>query len=91
MKTTNNSAADRQISHHTRRWFLQDCRAGVGRIALASLLANGLSKTSSAADSQSPTAPRDPHFTPKVKRVIYLFMAGAPSQLELFDLSLIHI
>lgn len=71
--------------HHSRRWFLQDCGIGVGRIALASLLANGLAETSSAADSESPTAPRDPHFAPKVKRVIYLFMAGAPSQLELFD------
>jgi uncharacterized protein (DUF1501 family) len=38
-----------------------------------------------AADSTNPTAPKPTHFPPTAKRVIYLFMAGAPSQLELFD------
>ena len=69
----------------TRRWFLQDCGVGVGRVALASLMANGLSSGSRAAEAENPTAPKKPHFPAKVKRVIYLFMAGAPSQLELFD------
>jgi uncharacterized protein (DUF1501 family) len=69
----------------SRRWFFRDCGVGVGRIALASLMANGLAPGASAAESVGPTAPRDPHIPPKVKRVIYLFMAGAPSQLELFD------
>lgn len=67
----------------TRRHFFQDCGVGVGRIALASLLAETAAQTSvSAAD---PAAPRSPHFRATARRVIYLFMAGAPSQLELFD------
>lgn len=80
-KNSSNGLAD----FATRRWFLRDCGVGVGQMALASLLARGLPSQASAAESDSPTAPRDPHFPPKVKRVIYLFMAGAPSQLELFD------
>jgi hypothetical protein len=61
----------------TRRHFLQDCGVGVGKIALASLLAE-----SAVADSPRVKAP---HFMPRAKRVIHLFMAGAPSQLDLFD------
>jgi hypothetical protein len=59
---------------------------GVGKIALASMLAEGAA--SAAAPTPrivSPLAPRRPHFAAKAKRVIYLFMAGGPSQLELFD------
>jgi hypothetical protein len=59
----------------------------VGSIALASLLGadhafGAGSRKSAAANS---LAPKQPHYTPKAKRVIYLFMAGAPSQLDLFD------
>ena len=70
----------------TRRQFFQDCGVGVGKIALASLLAQG-GRCLGAGDAGfvSPTAPLAPHFAPKAKRVIYLFMVGAPSQLELFD------
>ncbi len=60
----------------TRRWFLRDCGVGLGAIAAGSLLA---------ADSTNPLAPRQPHFPAKAKRVIYIFQAGAPSHLELFD------
>jgi len=63
----------------TRRWFLRDCGVGLGAIALADLLA----QTSRAADD--PLAPKTPHFAAKAKRVVFLFMAGAPSHLELFD------
>jgi uncharacterized protein (DUF1501 family) len=66
----------------TRRHFFRDCGIGVGKIALASLLAGSASKVRAGAD---PNAPKAPHFAPKAKRVIYLFMAGAPSQLDLFD------
>lgn len=64
-----------------RRHFFRDCGLGVGKIALASLLVDG------AGASAAPEifAPQKPHFAPKAKRVIHLFMAGAPSQLELFD------
>jgi hypothetical protein len=66
-----------------RRWFLRDCTIGFGGVALHSLLAN--ESTIAAADNTHPLAPRHPHFPGKAKRVIYLFQAGAPSHLELFD------
>src|SRR5262245_36658460 len=62
-----------------RRWFLRDCGVGLGAIALRGLLA------SDAAAGEDALAPKKPHFPAKAKRVIYLFMAGAPSHLELFD------
>lgn len=68
--------------HITRRHFFEECGIGVGKIALASLLA---ASTAHASNTINPLAVRQPHFAPKAKRVIYLFMAGAPSQLDLFD------
>src|SRR5918994_224166 len=59
----------------TRRHFFRDCGVGVGGMALASLLAR---------DAQAAPA-RKTHFEPKAKAVIFLFMAGGPSHLELFD------
>ncbi len=64
----------------TRRHFFRDCGVGLGGIALSSLLAK-----SAPASATLPTAARPPHFEPKAKAVIFLFMAGGPSQLELFD------
>src|SRR5947209_2519917 len=58
-----------------RRWLMQQCGVGLGAMALSQLL-NA---------SENPLAPKKPHFAPKAKSVIYLFMAGAPSHLELFD------
>jgi len=71
----------------TRRHFFNDCGVGLGKIALASLLSGGAAGSSIAAPASrpSPTSPQPPHFPARAKRVIYLFMAGAPSQLELFD------
>ncbi len=62
----------------TRRHFLQRTGAGVGAAALSFLLAQ---------DGQSAISPMapGPHFAPKAKRVIYLHMAGSPTQLDLFD------
>ena len=68
----------------SRRWFLRDCGVGLGAIAAGSLLTNDLSRAM-AAESTNPLAPRQPHFPAKAKRVIYIFQAGAPSHLELFD------
>jgi hypothetical protein len=68
----------------TRRWFFQDCGVGLASAALYSLLgvpASGLA----APTATNPMLPKVPHFAPKAKRVIFLFMAGAPSHLELFD------
>ena len=67
----------------SRRWFFRDCGVGLGAIALHSLLADKAAAQSALAGN--PMAPRQGHFPGKAKRVIYLFMAGAPSQLELFD------
>jgi hypothetical protein len=68
----------------TRRHFFRECGVGVGKITLAGLLTDALSTPSPAAPID-PLAPRRPHFAPKATRVIHLFMAGAPSQLDLFD------
>ncbi|MBX3437526.1 MAG: DUF1501 domain-containing protein [Planctomycetaceae bacterium] len=71
----------------TRRHFFADCRVGVGRMALAGLLGHRLAPSMHAAahEASRPTAPQPAHFAARAKRVIYLFMAGAPSQLDLFD------
>src|SRR5262249_22265299 len=70
----------------TRRHFFGQCGVGVGAIALNALLQqDGLGGLPVKLDPANPLAPRQPHFAPKAKNVIYLFMAGAPSQLELFD------
>jgi len=70
----------------TRRHFFRECGVGVGKIALASLLLNGQGRIARSAESPAgPLDPRPPHFAPKAKRVIYMFMGGAPSQLDLFD------
>ncbi len=71
---------------NSRRWFLKECGLGLGKIALGSLLANMFSPFARAnAPVIDPLRPRAPHFPGKAKRVIHLFMAGAPSQLDLFD------
>jgi hypothetical protein len=66
-----------------RRWFLRDCGVGLGAIALHSLLRE--SSLAVGGVGANPMAPRAPHFPGTAKRVIFLFQAGAPSHLELFD------
>jgi hypothetical protein len=67
----------------TRRQFFRDCGTGLGTLALASLLNDKLFAATSGLDI--PLAPKAPHFAPKAKNIIYLHMAGAPSQLDLLD------
>ncbi|MFT5522285.1 MAG: hypothetical protein ACI9HK_000228 [Pirellulaceae bacterium] len=62
-----------KLQQQTRRHFFQNCGIGLGQVALTSLLSGSL-RGEEASD-----------LIPRAKRVIYLFMAGAPSQLELFD------
>ncbi len=76
----------------SRRWFFRECGVGLGSIALASLLGDKASAAAAkpaatrlVAGTTDPLAPKKGHFPGKAKSVIYLFMAGAPSQLELFD------
>jgi hypothetical protein len=67
----------------TRRWFFKQCGVGLGAIALGELLASEQLKAALA--PANPLAPKAAPFPAKAKRIIYLFMAGAPSHLELFD------
>jgi hypothetical protein len=69
----------------TRRYFLDDCAYGLGRIALASLCGSSLSQVGFADSKTHPFTAKRPNFAPRAKNVILLFMAGGPSQLELFD------
>src|SRR6266699_5163973 len=69
----------------TRRQFFSRCALGLGSIALASLLKEQELFGAASAASVNPMASRPPHFPAKAKNIIYLFMAGGPSQLELFD------
>ena len=77
-----------QVQRETRRNFLKESFLGLGGLALGSMIACSSDKkmgTQNLFDPQNPLSPKAPHFAPKAKSVIYLHMAGAPSQLELFD------
>ena len=65
-----------------RRWFLSECGIGLGALAAHQMI--GV-PGAAATGSVNPLAPQQPHFPGKAKNVIFLFMAGAPSHLELFD------
>ncbi len=71
----------------TRREFFNTTASGLGAMALGSLLTHEgiLSSASAAPASASPLSVRPSHFAGKAKSCIFLFMAGAPSQLDLFD------
>jgi len=82
----------RRLRDRTRRHFFGDCGIGIGALALAEILAaESRGPTAAEPDFGSPPAApgisprRGPHFLPRAKRVIFLFMAGGPSQLDLFD------
>ena len=69
----------------TRRHFFSRCSMGVGSLALASLMAaRGLGATP-APNLGNPLQPKPTHFPAKAKNVIFLFMAGGPSQLDMFE------
>jgi uncharacterized protein (DUF1501 family) len=77
----------------TRRHFFRECGVGLGSLALASLMDERLfayaraqqKSATAAAAAESAARAIGPHFAPKAKQIIYLFMAGAPSQIDLFD------
>jgi hypothetical protein len=73
------------LLHTTRRHFFSKCAMGLGSIALTSLMAGKKANAAEALKLVNPLSPKPGHFPAKAKNVIYLFMAGAPSQLELFD------
>src|SRR5690348_14766533 len=70
-----------------RREFLKKAGAGFGMLALADLLGMSglLAAESDAPRALDPMAPRSPHYAPKAKSIIWLFMEGAPSSVDLFD------
>jgi hypothetical protein len=75
-----------QLQHLTRRHFLLKCSTGLGAMWLAGMTGRAWGSAAPIhKDPANPLAPAAPHFTAKAKRVIYLHMAGAPSQHELFD------
>ena len=69
----------------TRRHFFEECALGLGKMALASLFLGPRAFAGQDVKLPNPLAPKKPHFPPRARSVIYLFMAGGPSQLELFD------
>jgi hypothetical protein len=71
--------SDNLLREITRRWFFRQAGFGIGALALGDLASPGT------AAEVNPLAPKAPMFAPKAKSVIYLFMAGAPSQVDLFD------
>ena len=79
-----------EVIKQTRRDFLATSASGIGTLALASLLAeNGLlaaeAKRGVAPLPSGPHTPKPPHFAPKAKSCIFIYMEGAPSQMDLFD------
>lgn len=72
---------NRELLNSTRRHFFSRCGVGLGSIALANLIQRDVC----ASDASNPLAPKPTHIPAKAKSIIFLFMAGGPSQLELFD------
>ena len=90
MKTKSifNEVNERTLQHQTRRHFLQGCTTGLGAAWLAMQTAEARGESTRfqpAHDAKNPLSPLQPPLPGKAKRVIYLHMIGAPSQLELFD------
>jgi hypothetical protein len=71
-----------------RRQMLRNASAGFGSLALIDMLARcqaSESAATAASQTGSPLAPKTPHFPPRAKRVIFLFMHGGPSHIDTFD------
>ena len=80
----------RQFCGRTRREFIWEAGAGFGAVALSGMLDNGVfSGNKASAEGKAkfvnPLEPKQPHFKPKAKSVIFLFMYGGPSQVDTFD------
>jgi hypothetical protein len=76
--------ADTSLRATTRRHFFSKCALGLGSVALGALMNERL-LGADAMKLVNPLEPKAPHFKPRAKNIIYLFMAGGPSQLDLFD------
>jgi hypothetical protein len=76
-----------QAVDQTRRQFFTSTSSGLGLLALSSMLQQDglLAADAPTIASADPLLPRPPHFAPRAKNCIFIFMEGAPSQLDLFD------
>lgn len=75
----------RVIRPRNRRQLLQEFASGFGLVALSGLLADQTRAAAIPTAAQSPLAVKPPMFAPRAKRVIFLFMSGGPSHVDLFD------
>ena len=75
---------DSELLTQTRRHFFGQCGVGLGSMALATMLNEGRLHAADRPTAE-PLAPKTGHFAARAKNVIFLFMAGGPSQLELFE------
>ncbi len=88
MKITALDPMDDMLRAVTRRHFFRQFGFGIGAAAFAHLASPDLFAARAAQagiDAANPLAPRAPHFASKTKSIVFLFMAGAPSQLDMFD------
>ena len=69
----------------SRRDFLRATSCGFGSLALSSILQQQIAAETIKNNRKNPLATRQPHFPARAKRIIFLFMAGGPSQMDLFD------
>src|SRR6476660_1103459 len=82
----NRQLPDHSLRHITRRHFFETASFGIGGLALASLMGDVVSAQTQDTTPRAPgQVPPGLQFAPRARRVIYLFMAGAPSQIDLFD------
>src|SRR5262245_53127289 len=85
MTETIHQTCGRYAHPATRRQFLARAGGGLGLLALGDLLQVRATAADDDARSGDPLAPRQPHFTPRARSVIWLFMEGGPSAVDLFD------
>ncbi|NOT61267.1 MAG: DUF1501 domain-containing protein [Acidobacteria bacterium] len=85
MKQKIDSGLQQQALDVSRRWFMQECGIGMGAIAMNAMLSKDGYAVQQKPKGENPLAAKKPHFAPKAKNIIYLFMGGAPSHLEMFD------
>ena len=82
-------ATQTSLLEHSRRCFLLEAGGGFGAVALTAMMADErrafAASNAAAPTAASPMMPRPPHVVPRATRVIYLFMHGGPSQVDLFD------
>jgi len=69
----------------SRRDFLRATRCGFGSLALSAMLQQEAAASTVKTDDGSPLTAKQSHFPPRAKRIIFLFMSGGPSQMDLYD------